>query len=158
MSTVTEIAPDVYRVSTYMREFDLQFTAVSLLDQADEILPPIEARLHAAMVQAVGEDVADRYAEGLPSWQDTPNCLNIPEILWLRGLALAYDMHEFARTRYNLLGHGTHWFPGTNAAHLDELDLTKALACSPFKQQIPDWLRQAQGMFYQAPKKRLSES
>jgi hypothetical protein len=41
---------------------------------------------------------------------------------------------------------------------VDELDLEKALAKSPFKDRIPDWLRETHTMLYKKPETRLSES
>ena len=39
-----------------------------------------------------------------------------------------------------------------------ELDLSPALEKSPFAARIPDILREAHHLYYEAPKKRLSES
>lgn len=139
-------------------DFNLQLTTIPLLQRADELLPPIVARLRAAMAAAVGEDVAQRYAEGLPNWDMTPGFMNIRSILWLRCLALAYDLREFAESRYGLLGNGAHWFPGMNAARVDDFDLTKTLEKSPFKKQIPSWLRETHDMLYKGPQKLLSQS
>ena len=153
--------PDVHTLSigaAKPADFDLQLTTIPLLDRANELLEPIVERLQAAMSEAVGRDVARRYAEGLPNWDMTPGFINIQLILWLRGLALAYDMHEFAENRYGLLGNGAHWFPGMNAARVDEFDLDKALAKSPFKEQIPGWLHETHAMLYKGPQKLLSES
>jgi len=60
--------------------------------------------------------------------------------------------------RYNLLGNGGHWFPGLNAAHVDEFDLDKPLAASLFRDKIPQWLRETHALLYDAPKQRLSQS
>jgi len=138
-------------------DFDTQLEALPLLDRADELLPPVLERLRAALVDAVGEDVADRFAEGLPNWEHAPGYVNMPVILWLRKLALAYDMTEYGRMRYNLLGNGGHWFPGLSAQHVDELDFTKALAESPFAGEIPGWLREAHDMLGGAEVQRLSQ-
>jgi predicted aldo/keto reductase-like oxidoreductase len=129
-----------------------------LLDRAGELLPPIEARLRKAMLDAVGEEVADRFAAGLPAWGSSPGYMNIATMLWLRNLVLAYDMLDDGKMRYNLLGNGGHWFPGLNAAHVEELNLAAALAASPLKEQIPLWLRETHALLYDAPKVRLSQS
>ena len=106
----------------------------------------------------MGEEFADRYLEGIPDWRDTPGYLNIPIILWLRQLTKAFDMQEYARMRYNLLGRGSHWFGGLNAGTIDEDDLAGAIKSSPFAKQIPAWLRETHAMLYAKPEKRLSES
>jgi predicted aldo/keto reductase-like oxidoreductase len=137
-------------------DFDLQLSALPLLERNDDLLPPIVARLRKTMVEAVGADLADHFAEGLPDWENSPGYMNIPIMLWLRNLALAYNMHEYGRMRYNLLGNGGHWFPGLNAARIAELDLTKAVAESPFAEQIPDWLRETHMLLGGEEKKRLS--
>lgn len=137
-------------------DFDLQCSSLDYVDRIGELLPPIERRLRQAMVDAVGEHAADHVADGLLDWEHAPGYMNLPVMLWLRHLAIAYDMTDYAKMRYNLLGNGGHWFPGLNAAHVDDLDLTVALANSPFKHDIPRWLRQTHEMLGDAAKKRLS--
>ena len=79
-------------------------------------------------------------------------------MLWLRQLALAFDMREYGKMRYNLLGRGGHWFGGLNASVIDEEELVKACKSSPFAERIPEWLRETHGMLFAEPEKRLSES
>ncbi len=139
-------------------DFDLQLTALPFLEKADELLPPILDRLRQAMVDAVGEQFTDQHLEGLPTWENAPGYMNLPIMLWLRTLVEAYDMQEYGKMRYNLLGNGGHWFPGLNAAHVDKLDFSDALKSSPFAEQIPTWLADTHTQLYEAPKKRLSQS
>jgi predicted aldo/keto reductase-like oxidoreductase len=138
-------------------QFDLQLTTLDLLDQARDLLPPIEQRLRAALVAAVGESLADDYDRGLPTWDEVPGLINIGTVLWLRNLALGWDLVDYARMRYNLLGNGATWFQGLGARHLDDYDITACIAGSPFAAQIPGWLAEAHAMLGAESVKRASQ-
>ena len=75
-----------------------------------------------------------------------PGQLNVAAMLWLRNLRLGWGMEEFAIARFNLLGNGGHWWSGSKAEVLDEVDeqeLRLAVANSPYAREIPDMLREA---------------
>ncbi len=156
--------PEVHTLSigaSKPSDFDLQISSLPLMEKTTELLPPILDRLHAAMIEAVGEDVASQFTEGLPTWEEDTGFgyMNIAVILWLRHLSLAYDMTEYGKMRYNLLGSGGHWFAGLGAGHLDTLDqeaLAKALKKSPFADQIVGWLREAHELLGGEAVSRLS--
>ncbi len=141
-------------------DFDEHVKTLELLDRADEILPPIIERLERAMVDAVGRDWLATYEDGLPVPDKTPGGLNIPVMLWLRNLVKAYDMVEYGKARYNLLGNGDHWFPGKKVEGpeaLNELDFSESLAGSPHRDRIPALLAETHDLLGGAEVKRLSE-
>ena len=138
-------------------DFDEHLKTLPLLDRADEILPPILARLEQEAIAVLGEDWVKTWDMGLPTHQETPGNINIPVILWLRNLALAYDMVEYGKMRYNLLGNASHWFPGVNAEKLAEFDLSSCLGNSPFMDKIPGLLAETHQLLGGAEVKRLSQ-
>ena len=139
------------------QDFDEHLKTLPLLDRADEILPPILARLEQAAIAALGEDWVKTWHIGLPKYDETPGDVNIPVILGLRNLAIAYDLTEYAKTRYNLLGNGGHWFPGNKAEHISKLDLARSLAQSPHADKIPALLEDAHKLLASEAVKRLSQ-
>ncbi|MBW4558578.1 MAG: aldo/keto reductase [Trichormus sp. ATA11-4-KO1] len=49
-----------------------------------------------------------------------PENINIPEILRLRNLAVAYDMTDYGKYRYGMFENAGHWFPGMKANRCTE--------------------------------------
>lgn len=158
--------PEVHTLSlgaSQPSDFDLQVSALPLIEQAGELLPPILDKLRDALDERIGSDVVERFRDGLPAWdgQDNAGYINTHVVLWLRQLALAFDMIEYGKMRYNLLGNGGHWFPGLSAAHLDTLSderLEKAFKNSPFADRIADWLRETHELLGGEEVTRLSSS
>ena len=139
-------------------DFDEHLKVLPLLENAAEILPPIIERLENAAIAVLGEDWFKTWKDGLPNFEDTPGQINIPIILWLRNLALAYDMTEYGKARYNLLESGGHWFPGATAKKLNQYDLSACLQDSPHQEKIPQLLQEAEELLGGEAVKRLSES
>jgi predicted aldo/keto reductase-like oxidoreductase len=49
-----------------------------------------------------------------------PENINIPEVLRLRNLAVAYDMTDYGQYRYGMFENAGHWFPGMKANRCTE--------------------------------------
>lgn len=153
--------PEVHTLSlgaSCPSDFDLQMTSLQHIDQLGELIPPIVERLRTALVEAVGAEMADPFELPFPQWEYTPGYINVAIILWLRNLVKAFEMVEFGKMRYNLLGNGEHWFPGMHAAGLDRVDLTAALKSAPHANEIPGWLHETHDLLYEAPVQRESQS
>lgn len=142
-------------------DFDKHLEALPLLDQADTLLPPIIARLRAAMKEAVGFDDPEAMGEALPEAVDAPLGLNLQVMLWLRNLVKGWDLTEYGKMRYNLLGNAGHWFPGAKPATLDELDpaeLKRAVMDSPYAGQIPAALAESRELLEGDAVQRMTDS
>jgi len=139
-------------------DFDEHLKALPLLEQAESLLPPILARLEQEAIAILGKDWYDNWQTGLPGYESTPGNVNMQVILWLRNLALAYDMIEYGQARYNLLTNAGHWFPGAKADQIHQLDLQACLISSPYAQKIPSLLAETDQLLGGTPVQRLSQS
>ncbi|MBW4582274.1 MAG: aldo/keto reductase [Tildeniella nuda ZEHNDER 1965/U140] len=138
------------------QDFDEHLKTLEHLEHASDVLPPILERLGQAAIARLGADWMQTWHIGLPAPAETPDGLNIPVMLWLRNLAIAYDMVDYARMRYNLLGQGSHWFPGGNGDRIAELDLRQCLAHSPHADKIPALLIETHALLGGQKVQRLS--
>ncbi|MEB3159730.1 MAG: aldo/keto reductase [Synechococcus sp.] len=143
-------------------DLDLHMEAVSRLDQAGLLIPPIVQRLQRAARTSLGDAWCDTWRQGLPPWEETPGGINLPVLLWLHGLVEAWDLQSYARARYGLLGQGSHWFPGANADELDsgvsEAELHAVIGGSPWADQIPSLLRNLRRKVGGTTQQRLSST
>ena len=140
-------------------DLDRHLEAVQRLPDAAELIGPVHSRLQAAALTSLGADWLSSWRVGLPSWQQTPGQINLPVLLWLHNLLEAWDLEQYARARYRLLGQGGHWFPGANADPLDtdvsEQDLCAVLGASPWRDRIPSLLRDLRDRLAGEPQRRL---
>ncbi|MGB6297913.1 MAG: aldo/keto reductase, partial [Rivularia sp. (in: cyanobacteria)] len=68
-----------------------------------------------------------------------PENINIPEVLRLRNLAVAYDMTDYGKYRYGMFENAGHWFPGMKGDRCTECG--ECLPKCPEKLDIPALLK-----------------
>ncbi len=143
-------------------DFDLHLEALSLLPKSDQYIPKILNDLKKESLNALGQEWYQSWDKNLPKWQNTPGGINIPVLLWLSNLIDSFDLVEFAKARYQLLGNGGHWFPGNNANSLDvnvsELQLFRVLENHIEPKKVINKLRVLKEKFGRESLSRLSNS
>jgi len=141
-------------------DFALHLEAVSLLSESEKYVPKIISKLRQESINSLGLEWHQNWNRNLPSWEYTPGNINIPVLLWLSNLIDWLGMEGYARARYQLLGNGSHWFPGFNANLVDvdvsEGQLLKVLEGHINPKKVIKKLRNLKEKFGDKNAKRLS--
>jgi uncharacterized protein len=109
------------------------------------------AQLDRVQTEVLGTDRCHQCYACLPC----PAGINIPEVLRLRNLAVAYDMQQFGEYRYGMFENAGHWFPGNKGNRCT--DCGDCLPRCPSQLAIPDLLRDTHDRLNGKPRRRLWE-
>ncbi len=153
--------PEIHTLSMGVscpEDFDTHIEALAMVDQAAELLAPIDQRLRAQIKQATGIDWKAGWDKGFPEWESVSKNIHVREIVRLWIFAKTFDMVEFGKMRYNLLGNADHWFPGLMVQDFDDKEMIDLHAESPIANRLPEILREAHEMLHAEEVKRQSES
>ena len=119
----------------------------------DGSLTPLEVellqRLETHQTAALGTDRCSQCYACLPC----PENIHIPEVLRLRTLAVAYDMTEYGKYRYQMFENAGHWFPGVKGNRCTQCG--DCLPRCPEQLDIPTLLSDAHQSLNGPPSRRL---
>ncbi len=143
-------------------DLDEHVAAVDAWDEKRGTVMQVAGRLDNEMERVLGGDWVASWDRNLPKWQETPGQMNLSVILRLWNVAKAFDMIEFARARYNLLGNGGSWLPGHKAEGLvrgevSEEELVDALQDHASPRRVIEALKEADRLLGGEEETRLSQ-
>lgn len=130
-------------------ELEVPLQVADRVEPLSKIERSIINRLEAQQHETLVGDRCSQCYQCLPC----PEEINIPEILRLRNLAVAYDMTAFGQYRYGMFEQAGHWFPG-NKGHRCT-DCGDCLPRCPEELNIPKLLKDSHDRLNGSPKRRL---
>lgn len=139
-------------------DHDAHLAILPMLADAGQVVAPIVERLQGELTRCFDEEWASHWHEGLPLAADVPGNVPLYHVLRLYNCAKAFDMVDYARMRYNILGGADHWFPGNKVDRIDWQSLPKCLSGYRFADRVPDYLREAHELLNDEGQKRLSQT
>lgn len=144
-------------------DYDLHIEGIKSWDGEGDEVATIIKNLGDLMERKTGVKHPYKLSSRLPEWEDVPGEMNLQIMLWLWHMAKGWDMFDYGKLRYNLLGNAEHWFPGKHAKALVDGEIsTQEIIQSVRGSGCEDWIIQRLGevheMLIAQEVKRQSES
>ena len=143
-------------------DFNEHLDALPLLPDARRHLGPILERLRARYEDVVDPLLRDPWHLGLPPIDRIPGRINVGRVVQLHNLARAFDLVDYGKFRYNLLGNAADWFPGEKASPENigpvRSDLEALFARLPAGKLLMPYLEAAHELLGGQEVRRLSQS
>ncbi len=119
----------------------------------DEPLTPKEVEVLQHLETVAADTLHSDRCSSCYACLPCPEKINIPEVLRLRNLAVAYDMKEYGEYRYRMFENAGHWFDGMKANKCTQCG--DCLPRCPEELDIPKLLFDTHDRLNGSPRRRL---